>query len=389
MVWKFLKRSTDFHKNSRQNNQRRKIINLLLIHKELSIPEICQFLKLSIPTGTKLIDELEEKELLINSGKRESSGGRRPATFILNPEMGFVIAIEILLESIKVNVLNLEHQSIYAYESNDFNISDKQKSLDFLCNVVPFILQELKISQSKILGVGIGITGRVNAKKGISYTYLNLDTPLVDYLYESWGIPVFIENDTHLQALGENSFGLAKNLLNVICVNISKGLAISVISEGKLHVGHSGFAGEFGHIFADKNGRVCVCGKTGCLETIVSGLALELNYNRITQINLEYKKIISLIEKNEISMHEVIQNMGQQLGKSLAVLIDLLNPELIIIGGGFMPILESMRFSINKGINLHSLPQLSSDCEIKISKLGENAHVLGAFALVTNNLLSE
>ena len=87
-------------------------------------------------------------------------------------------------------------------------------------------------------------------------------------------------------------------------------------------------------------------------------------------------------------LSEHLDKMGEQLGKSLALLIDLLNPELIIIGGGFMPVLESMRFAINKGINLHSLPQLAADCEIKISSLGENAPIYGAFALVTENLFS-
>jgi predicted NBD/HSP70 family sugar kinase len=103
---------------------------------------------------------------------------------------------------------------------------------------------------------------------------------------------------------------------------------------------------------------------------------------------IDYKELLNSPELYDFPMSEYIQKMGEQLGKSLAVLIDLLNPELIIIGGGFIPVLDSMRFSINKGINLHSLPQLAADCEIKISTLGDSAPMFGAFALVTENLLT-
>ena len=388
MVWNFLERSVDFNKITRQNNQRRRIIKLLLQYQELSIPELCHFLELSIPTGTKLVEEFEYQSLLINAGKRESSGGRRPATYGLNPNIGYLFSIEILLNSLKINVLNLDRKSIFVYESNSFDIKNKKDSLELLAILIPKIIKDIDLPFDKILGAGIGITGRVNAKKGISYSFLNLDIPLMEYLSNIWGIPVFIENDTHLLALAEIHYGLAKDLTNVISVNLSKGLAVSIISNGQLQTGYSGFAGEFGHIFAENNNKICVCGKSGCLETLVSGLAIESFYNVVTGKVIDYKELLNSPELYDFPTSEYIQKMGEQLGKSLAVLIDLLNPELIIIGGGFIPVLDSMRFSINKGINLHSLPQLAADCEIKISTLGDSAPMFGAFALVTENLLT-
>jgi len=388
MVWNFLERSVDFNKITRQNNQRRRIIKLLLQYQELSIPELCHFLELSIPTGTKLVEEFEYQSLLINAGKRESSGGRRPATYGLNPDIGYLFSIEILLNSLKINVLNLDRKSIFVYEYNSFDIKNKKDSLELLAILIPKIIKDIDLPFDKILGAGIGITGRVNAKKGISYSFLNLDIPLMEYLSNIWGIPVFIENDTHLMALGENYYGLAKDLTNVISVNLSKGLAVSVISNGQLQTGHSGFAGEFGHIFAENNNKLCVCGKTGCLETLVSGLAMEASFFQKTGESFDYKRIITHSTDYDFPLTDNLHAMGEQLGKSLAVLIDLLNPELIIVGGGFIPVLESMRFAINKGINLHSLPQLASDCEIKISTLGDSAPMFGAFALVTENLLT-
>ncbi|HPH22093.1 MAG TPA: ROK family protein [Haliscomenobacter sp.] len=388
MAWRFLEKTAEYGTQSKQNTQKRKIIRLLFHHEELSIPELCQFLELSVPTGTKLVEDFEQQSMLVKSGKRESSGGRRPVTYTLNPNMGYVIGIELLLRSFKLNIVNLQREVVYEYESDAFDIADKDAAFRFLLNIVPEIVESRNIPQEKILGVGIGITGRVNHKKGISHSYLHFEHPLTEYLQAEWGVPVFIDNDTHLLAWGENSFGAAQNKENVICVNLNRGLAVSLISNGKLHSGHSGFAGEFGHIFAADNNRLCVCGIKGCLETIVSGLALEMAYTAQTGQVLPYKKILTLAGKGQFNSAEILSTMGEQLGRSLAVLIDLLNPELVVLGGGFIPVMESMRYAIIRGISMHSLPQLASDCEIKVSTLGDNAGMLGAFAMVFEQVLA-
>lgn len=388
MAWNFLEKTGEYNTQSKQNTHKRKIISLLSQHVELSIPELCQFLEVSVPTGTKLVEEFEQQGLLINAGKRESSGGRRPIAYALNSGMGYLIGIEALLGSFRLSIANLQRDIIYEYESDAFDLSDKAAALEFLLQVLPQAIAEQGIPKDKILGVGIGITGRVDHKKGISHSYLNTEQPLREVLQKAWGLPVFIDNDTRLLAWGENTFGLARKRENTLCVNLSRGLAVSVISNGKLHNGHSGFAGEFGHIFAADNKRLCVCGKKGCLETIVSGAALELAYMAKTGEQLSYKKILKTFEQGQTPLHEMLNQMGEQLGRSLAILIDLLNPELIILGGTFMPVFEPMRYAIVRGMSMYSLPQLASDCEIKVSTLGQNAGMMGAFAMVLEKVLA-
>ncbi|WP_421799930.1 ROK family transcriptional regulator [Haliscomenobacter sp.] len=388
MAWTFLEKTTEYGTQSKQNTQRRKIVHLLFHHQELSIPALCQFLKLSVPTGTKLVKEFENQGILVEAGKRESSGGRRPVAYRLAPNMGYVVCIELVSHAFKLGIINLQRELVYEYESETFDLNDKNAALDFLKTIVPQIINSQNIPAEKILGVGIGIAGRVNHKKGISYSYLNLDQPLANYLQMEWGFPVFIDNDTRLLAWGENTFGLAQDKKNAICVNLSRGLAVSLISNGQLHNGHSGFAGEFGHIFAADNKRLCICGKKGCLETLVSGLALESAYAAQTGEQLPYKKILNQVERGQPQVIENLHQMGEQLGRALAGLIDLLNPELIVLSGGFVPVFETMRYSIIKGISLYSLPQLASDCEIKVSTLGDNAGIMGAYAMVFEQTLA-
>jgi len=301
--------------------------------------------------------------------------------------MGYVFSLEILLRSLRVHILNLEGNPVHAWESETFDIANHDESLALLLEIVPWLIKEHELPSDRILGAGVGITGRVNTRKGISHSFLHTGPPLCDRLTKAWKMPVFIDNDTHLLALGENTFGLAREMENVVCVNLSKGLAVSVIANGKLQSGHSGFAGEFGHLLAGVGKLRCVCGKTGCLETLVSGLALESAYLLATNKKLDYRKILTLPDSNSFSLSVELVKMGEQLGQSLAMLIDLLNPERIVLGGGFSPVLQRMYPAIHKGIHLHSLPQLSADCDLTISSLGERAAVLGAFALVTENLL--
>ncbi len=367
------------------------VIKCLLHDQEKTIPEICQLFNWSIPTGTKLVLELVKDKILIRGGKKLSGGGRRPDVFSLNPDMGYIIGIEILIQSLKLTIVNLQHETVYEFENIKFDIAQEDKALAYLKELIPSIIKQQKIPIEKIIGVGIGITGRVNTKEGISYTFLNFEKPLTTILQEAWDMPVYIDNDTHLMALGEKNFGHAKGKKDVVIVNVSRGIGASIIANDSILSGYSGFAGEFGHIHFTTNNKQCVCGKKGCLETIVSGKALEQEYNADTSTvrkqPFSYKEILQLSKKNDEKADILVRKMGEDLGQALSIFVQLLNPELIIIGGSFNVIGDKLIYPIAKGMNLYGLPQLVNDCDLKISILGERATILGAFSLVLENRL--
>ncbi len=365
-----------------QNVKTKKIIQFLLREKEKTIPEIRDFCGLSLPTTLKFVNDLVGKNILIESGKKESSGGRRPNLYSLNPNQGYIVGVELLLKSFRISIINLNHEVIYDYETDNFDISKRDDAFDFLIRTVPAIISKKGIDENKILGVGIGITGRVNREKGVSHSFLNFEEPLTNLLEKQWSYPVFIDNDTHFMTLGEHAFGLAKGKQNVVYVNLSRGLAIGLISNGQIHYGHSGFAGEFGHISFFDNDKLCICGKKGCLSTIVSGAAVEEIYYNRTGKNLHYRDVLALSKQGNREVNELLSEMGELLGKALSTMIQVFNPELLILGGRFGEVGELLKYSIIKGLSLHSLPQLMSDCEFQLSPLGEKAEMLGAYALV-------
>lgn len=372
-----------------QDFQNRKIIQYLLREKGKTIPEIRDFCGLSLPTTIKFVNELVEKNILIESGKKESSGGRRPTLYSLNPDQGYIVGVELLLKSFRMSVVNLNHEVIYDYETDNFDISRREEAFDFLVRTVPAIIAKKGIPESKILGIGIGITGRVNREKGISHSFLHFDEPLTKLLEKYWNYPVFIDNDTHFMTLGEQAFGLAKGKNNVIYINLSRGLAIGLISNGQIHNGHSGFAGEFGHISFFDNDKWCICGKKGCLSTIVSGASLEEMYVEKTGKKLHYRDILALSKQGDRQANELLSEMGEQLGKALSMMIQVFNPELLILGGRFGEVGELLKYAIIKGISLHTLPQLLADSEFQLSPLGEKAEMLGAYALVMERVFEK
>jgi predicted NBD/HSP70 family sugar kinase len=378
---------------SNQNMQIKKILQYLLQEGGKSIPEIRDYSRLSLPTTTKLVNELLEQNLLIEGGKKESSGGRPANLYGLNPEMGYIIGIELLISSFRMSIVNLLHEVIYEYESNDFDINHRDKAFDYIVNTVNKLIAENGFPKDKILGVGIGITGRVNGRKGVSYSYLQYDTPLTKLLSSRWDLPVFIDNDTRLMALGEKMFGFAREKENVIYVNLSQGLGIGFISNGILHNGESGFAGELGHIHFEDSDKLCVCGKKGCLETVVSGFALEKQYQERSGIEnspkLNYKDILQLVHKGDTLVKSVLVEMSERLGQGLSILVQTLNPGLIILGGRFAEIGELIKYPVIKGLSLYGLPQLVGDCEVKISALSDQSTMLGAYSLVVENIFQQ
>ena len=373
-----------------QHNQTKKILQYLLQEGEKTIPEIKDFSGLSLPTATKLINELVEQGILIESGKRESSGGRPPTLFCIDSSLGYIVGIELLINSFRFSIVNLNHELIYEYETDNFNINNREEAFNFVARTVPDLISKKGITESKILGVGIGITGRVDGKNGISYSFLNFDVPLAKLLSERWGYPVYIDNDTRLMALGEQNFGLAREKLNTIYINLSRGLGIGFISNGHLHSGESGFAGEFGHIHFEDNDKLCVCGKKGCLETVVSGYALERQFQELDAINLakklKYREIIQLVHTSDQTARELLIKMGERLGQALSILVQTMNPGQIILGGRFTDVGELMKYPVIQGLSQYGLPQLVGDCEIKTSTLGDKTTMLGAYTLVMENV---
>ncbi|MBK7212738.1 MAG: ROK family transcriptional regulator [Bacteroidales bacterium] len=380
------------------------ILEELYRHGCKSIPELSKIIRMSTPTITRAIDELIHDELLIEEGIGSSSGGRRPNLYGINPSSRYVLGIDICRYSVRYGLFNFHNEPAAEIRVLNEGLETTKDIIGEIKKAVDQYIEDANIDESRLMGIGIALPGLIDIHTGISYSYLHEDKPLSSLFEDRFHHPVFVEHDTKAMALGEQAFGLAMGKQNVLCLNIGSGIGLGMILNGKLYHGNSGFSGEFGHIQVDPEGQLCYCGKIGCLETLASGTTMirnarkEIEAGATTQIsslvNNDLDKITSEVILNAAQRGDqfaisLLSHIGEHLGRGIAVLIHLFNPELIIIGGELTKAENYLVDPIQQNLNKYTISKIRRDAQIITSSLGNNAGLLGTVALVMNKVFSK
>jgi glucokinase-like ROK family protein len=381
---------------------KKKILGYFANTGNATLNDLSKVLKTSTPKINEIITELIEAELVKDYGKIGSNVGRRPNLYGLSPNSAFFLGAEVKRNYVNIGLINFQKDIIKLSEKIPYKLDNTIASLDELCKIINSFIKELSIDPQKILGLGINLSGRINCKTGYSYSYFYFnETPLSQIIEEKTGIQTYLENDSRAMAYGEFSDGSIKEEKNVLFVNIDHGIGLGMMIGGKLYYGKSGFSGEFGHIPLFNNEILCHCGKKGCLETEASGNTLVKKFKQclkdgsssivtrsgknVDDIRLE--DVIQAAKKDDVLAIELIGDLGDKLGRGIALLINIFNPELIILGGSLSTTGDYIFLPIKSAINKYSLSILNNDTEIRMSVLGEKAGVMGACLLVRNKLL--
>ncbi len=394
------------NKSSGNNSQRKarlkqQLVNKLYKEGQLSIHDLCESFKHSAPTIAKTIDALIKQQLVMKTGVGESSGGRRPGLYSINPSSHYVMAIDLERSFIRIGIFDFANRPVS-------NIYEFNEGLDTLSDVFQFItlkvnelLKTNRITKKKVLGIGLSLPGLIDIHTGLSYTYLMNKKPVAETLTELTEIKTYVEHDTKLMAWGEQAFGLAKGLENVLCLNVGSGIGLSMILNGIIYKGHSGYAGEFGHIQIDNKGDLCHCGKVGCIETQAAGKSLVAKAQKLIESGVKtelgedcsgafikptIKDIITKAKSGDRVSVELLNEAGDAIGKGLAVLINIFNPERIILGGELSKASEFLIQPIENNLEIHSLGRIRKDAKLVISELGDDARIMGSVALVMNKI---
>ena len=328
---------------------KKKIITHYIYNGSSTITDLAKELDLSVPTVTKFISEMCEEGYINDYGKLETSGGRYPSLYGLNPESGYFIGVDIKKFAINIGLINFKGDMVELKMNIPFKSENTSEALEELCKLILQFIKKVDIDNDKILNININVSGRVNPESGYSFSQFNFEErPLAEVLTEKIGFRVTIDNDTRAMTYGEYMKGCVKGEKDIIFVNVSWGLGIGIIIDGKIYTGKSGFSGEFGHTNVFDNEIICHCGKKGCLETEASGSALHrilieriqngessILSNRILSKDnvLTLDEIIASVNKEDLLCIEIVEEIGQKLGKQIAGLINIFNPELVIIGG--------------------------------------------------------
>lgn len=380
----------------------KRIIAYYLNNSTSTIPELSKELNLSVPTIAKVIAEMCEDGYIVNCGKMDTGKGRSPVIYGLAPDSGYFVGVDLMSNGLNLGLMNFKGELVKLDMDVPYQYRNSQEGLDELCGHVTDFIEQLDIAKERILNVGVNIPGRVNPEMGHSFSRFNFEErPLVDLMAERIGCRVYIDNDTRAMTYGEMSKGVVKGEKDVIFVNLSWGIGCGLILNGELYTGKSGFSGEFGHFPSFDNELLCHCGKRGCLETEISGMALHRNLlqsvkeGRQTllaeqimkdEASLTLDDIIEATLKEDLLCIELVEDIGQKLGRYLAGLINLLNPEMVIIGGSLARTGDSVLQPVKSAVRKYSLNMVNRDSAIVLSKLQGKAGVTGACLLARKSL---
>ncbi|WP_319267804.1 ROK family transcriptional regulator [uncultured Draconibacterium sp.] len=391
--------------NALKNYRRKKkILSLLYQNETLSATFISKKIGVSLPTAISLLKDLGSSSLVEVRGSGESKGGRRPTLFGLKRDSIFVISCELGRFKGKIGVYNSHNELIAPVTIVETSIDD-DNLVDKLYAEARHILTQNNIDYNSVFAVGMAMPGLVDSIAGINYTikkkaYQNVS----ERMSMKFGKMVYVNNDARMEAYGEFIFGAAKEHKDAVIINWNWGLGIGLILGGKLYNGATGFAGELSHTKFVEDGDLCICGKRGCLETIVSASVLikrakeAIAAGKISQLTNRFQHKIDELQPEDVIEAaklgdelaiKLLGDIGEALGKALSNTIQLLNPDIIVIGGIVSRANQYILTPIQQAINQHCLEQISGNIEIVISENWEQSGLLGITAKLFQKLFSD
>ncbi len=384
--------------------QKKMVLNLLYKNGELSGSKVSTGIGVSLPTALTTLNELVDLNLVEIRGVGMSSGGRKPVLFGLRKDSVFVIACELGRYKGKMTIYNGNNQHITPVINFDVHI-DEPELADKIYDNALILIEKYQIDENKIYGLGVTMPGLIDEQQGINFTIKNKEYQNIKERLESkFDGLVYVNNDARMQAYGEFIFGTAKGYNNAIIVNWSWGIGLGVILNGKLYNGSTGFAGELSHIKVVEEGDLCICGKSGCLETVASANVLlknavsGINSGRVSQLTQKYKNkidslkfedIIEAAKSGDEFSISLLTQIGLALGKGLSFVIQLLNPNVIVLGGPISRANQYVLTPIQQSLNKYCLEQIYSNTKILVSKNWEQSGLLGLTAMMFQKIFSD
>ncbi len=371
-----------------------KLVKALIEADGMTNAALCKHLNLSAPKTMELISDLVDTGILEQNEKGSSIGGRKPILNKLKKRTFFVLCVEVELFKVRMTIVDNTNTFIHT-ASATFLLSKDWSSADRLNALVADFVAAASIKWESILAIGISMPGLIDKTDGRNHTYMAKERnaqPLQEYLRTAFDKPVFIINDVKSAAIAELKFGLAKACDDVLVILMDWGIGLGIIMDGQLRNGAAGFSGEMGHMPFVDDGALCYCGKKGCLETVASGIALAkmakegirsgedslLNTLSESEIeNIEPQVVIDAANRGDQYAINILSNTGEKLGKGIATLVQLFNPELIILSGKIAAANEYITIPIQQAINTYCMTQLKNIVSVERSRLGADAGAKG------------
>lgn len=367
------------------------IIELVRNSSSISRAELSRQSLLSAPTVSAIVDRLLQRGILVETSVAPSSGGRPPVLLSLDAKAGYVVGIKLRGDGLTTVVCDLDAQIVSSKELDIPLVARPMAAIEAIEKETRRAIGDAGVPSSKVLGVGVGLSGVIETDEGIcQYSHLLKweDVELAGPLRDRLGLPVWVDNDVNTLAVAEKWAGDAITARDFVTLSVGRGIGLGIVIDRALYRGANGASGEFGHMIVEPGGPECECGRFGCLEALVGEGALLRRMSEIHGKDFSREELLVLVTTGESATLEVIDNAGRKLGLAVANMITLLNPELLIICGEGTDLGTPFLDPIVDAVREMTFANLGKDIEIKIQRWGDEAWAVGAATLVLRESFS-
>ncbi len=364
------------------DNLKSTILKHLYFNGTQSIAEVSDGIGKSIPLITRSMNELMDDGLITEVGLRASTGGRRAMNFALHTAMhGCLLAVAVDQYSVSIGAFDIENKPVTTIYKSAIELKREEEVYAILLSMIDDVLASL--SERSVLAIGITLPGFVDAQTGVNNSYSPVSPlyALRDNIRKRYHLPAYIENDSSAIAIAEQYFGAAKSVEDALVINLNWGVGLGMIIQGGLFRGHSGFAGEFSHIPLADESRLCSCGKKGCLEVeaslhcaiddiqeaLANGERSYLEDIFSQEKGIQFEHLLIAYEKGDQLTIRAIKKIAHMLGKGIATLIHILNPQKIIVSGRGAAFGEALVPQILSAVQEYCIPRLARQTKLEIS----------------------
>jgi N-acetylglucosamine repressor len=370
------------------------VLNTIKAQGPASRTEVARLTGLSAATITGITAGLIADGLIFEKASGDSRGGRRPILLAVNPRGRYVIGLK-LTETQVIGALTDLEATVIAKRADSIVGHSLQQVLETLAAAVLALLIEGRLRKKQLLGVGLGLAGIVDAERGLlrlSPYFGWRDVPLRDLLRARLHVPIYIDNDVNTLTLAEKWFGAGQGVDHFLTVTVGRGVGLGIVVNGQFCRGVGGGAGEFGHTVIDPDGPLCDCGKRGCLETFVGDPGLlrmaaeAAERGELDGPVADTDELVRRAAAGNAGARAVFARAGEVLGRGVANLINVFNPERLIIGGEGVRAGEWLFGPMRAAVSRYVMVGLAQDTEIRVEPWGDDAWARGAASLVLREL---
>lgn len=396
----------DFYRYNNCSQNKKNVLWTIYNEKEISRSELMKRTGLSPVSLSKFISEYITDGIVQRCGSLESTGGRRPEVLRINPSYAYIIGVDIGAYSCKIGIVSINGSLV---EKEIIHMKNTMPAEGFTFNDLCFCIDRIihKYKDSKILGIGFGISGMVEYMKGKVIFCPNIKgwdgLDVRGLLQDKYGIPVFLDTSSRCMALAEQWFGTGRSVNDQIFVSIGYSIGAGVVINSRMMRGSGGFSGELGHVQVDEKGQRCSCGNYGCLELYVT---IPMLLSRITFLlrrnsyyspmkvlsenssKIDVEMVKEALEQGDKQVYEVLLDTGRMIGIVLSNMSNIINPELVVLGGGVIENFPLIVEEAARTVKERSLITIQQNLSVKKSALGWDSPVIGSAVLVIEKFLA-